>query len=230
MNIRVALLSAALMLSYTTTASAVEHAVVGSSTITVASGATFTINISLDNVSVNAVAGLTGVISGLNAVGGTVVGGQASLENFASFCGAPFPAATPDCFGAIPTLTNTNYDPNDLSAAALVGPAAYMPGDDTVTTIAALHGPGSTSPNAGAFDPGVAGVIGVFDPNDISIDLTATASGTIAVDLAFAEAGMTTDLTPLMITINVPEPGTMASSAVALSTILAVVGIRRREA
>ncbi len=82
----------------------------------------------------------------------------------------------------------------------------------------------------GSGDPGLAGVFGSHDAQDVSITIMASTVGTHALLIGglYSSGGNNTITNTATLTVNVPEPSTIAASMASMATVFAVVGIRRR--
>ena len=152
------------------------------------------------------------------AAGADVVSGAAALTHLNEFC-----FAGAGCFNGVATINNAFYDPNDLSAN-------FTLGDDGLLAINVAGAAFSAS--SGAVDLGVANdTVNVTpSPIDATIEFTATTVGvhTLTLDGNWSDGVDVFPIPSSTFTLTVPEPGAMAASLAGLSTVFAVVGIRRR--
>ena len=213
--LRTILIGLSMMCFAASTASAIEFNVLGATTVTIYQGGSFSISIALENASATSNNGVIGRITGLAAAGAIVTSGVSADQHFVQSCGT-------QCLGGIVSNPNPFFDPTDLSQSG-----AYTPGDDSVTIVSALSFPETTG--TGALDPGLAGVIGSHDPNDVFITFTADTLGShlLTIGGEFSQSGEQLITSTATFTVNViPEPGTALLTGLGLAG-LAAAGRRR---
>ena len=198
----------------TSTAGAVEISIQGATSATITEGDAFTIQLGLDNASLDNTPGFEGTISGLAAAGADVTGGQAALVHLNQAC---FPGF--GCINGLNTIDNAFYNPNDLGANAVPGADSFL----------AINVAGATfSANSGAVDLGVANdqVNLTPSPIDAIINLVANVVGVHSITVGgswsdgvdvFSLATSTFTLTVLPI----PEPGTALLMGLGLAGLAA---------
>jgi len=192
-----------------TTAGAVEISIQGATSATITEGGAFTIQLGIDNASLDSTPGFEGTLSGLAAAGASVTGGQSALSYFNEFC-----FAGPGCFNGITFIDGSFMNPNDLSAS-------FTPGDDSFMAISVAGV--NFSSESGAIDLGLANDIANVTPSaiDSTIQLIATVVGVheITVGGAWSDGVNVFPLATSTFTLTVlpiPEPGTALLLALGL--------------
>lgn len=196
-------------------ASALEFSVLGASNFTILEGDSITIDLALTNNNGDAVAGITGELSGLGG-GLGVVSGQSAIAHVTQFC------SPTNCFGGVNTVNNAFFNPDDLRVGA---------GSDVVTIISSL----GLSPSVanGANDPGLDGGADSPSDRDVTITLIALAGSagntySLIAGGSFSDGANTlpiVDTAGISVTV-IPEPGTALLMGLGLAG-LATAGRRR---
>lgn len=176
--------------------SALEFSVLVPTTVTVAPGESFTVDIALDNVLEESVAGISGTISGLAGAGAVMTSGQAASFYLEVFC------SPNGCFGGIDWPDAPFFQPNDLKSSG------YMPGDDIVPIVSALGLAATTAD--GSIDPGLDGALDEPSARDVTLELIAQTLGVHVLTLGGVFSNGS-DALPIeniaTLTLNViPEP------------------------
>jgi len=218
LGLRSSLIAVVIAFFFNATAGAVEISIIGATSATITEGGAFTIDLGLDNASLDSTPGFEGTLSGLSAAGASVTGGQAAHTYLNQFC-----FAGSGCFNGISSL-GAFYNPNDLSEH-------FNPGDDSFL---AINAAGVTfSANDGAIDLGVANDIATATPSPIDaiINLVATVVGVhqITVGGSWSDGVDVFSLAESTFILTVvPEPGTALLVGLGLVG-LAASGRRRYE-
>ena len=189
-------------------ASAFEIGIVGDTTISVLPGQEFTVEFSLDNANAAPVAGFDISLTGLN--GATVVSGVAAEGNLYAAC---IPGA--GCFTPVQSTQNAFYDYADLSG---------LGNDAAAGSVVVFRGIAGTSAvmNTGDSDPGLAGVIGTYDPVDARLTIAASASGVYSLAGTYSDGVDAIAVDGGTLTVNViPEPGTALLMGLGLAGLAA---------
>ncbi|MHA7838983.1 MAG: PEP-CTERM sorting domain-containing protein, partial [bacterium] len=216
---RTAILAAATLLLASTAGAVPTFTLLSPSSLTVALGEEFTIQIALDNPGGTSVVGVDGQLTGLLASGATVVSGRTARVHFTGFCTAS------NCFGGLPICASCFFDSEDLSENA-----AFQQGvSDNLQIINALSFTGTTQ--TGAADPGLIGAINEPSALDVTVTLSLANLGEHVLMIGgewLAGAGVPIEQisgTTLTVTV-VPEPGTALLMGLGL-TGLSFAGRRR---
>ena len=198
----------------TSTAGAVEISIQGATSATITSGDAFTIQLGIDNASLDNTPGFEGTLSGLAAAGASVTGGQAAQTHLNEFC-----FAGPGCFNGVATINNAFYNPNDLGAS-------FNAGDDSFLAINVAGA--AFAANSGAVDLGVANDTTTVTPSPIDaiINLVANVVGVhqITVGGSWSDGVGVFDLATTTFTLTVlpiPEPGTALLMGLGLAGLAA---------
>ncbi|RKZ07189.1 hypothetical protein DRQ32_10315 [bacterium] len=205
----------------TATAGAVEISIQGATSATILPGGAFTIQLGIDNVSLDSTGGIKGYVTGLVAAGASVTGGQAVQTHLNEFC-----FAGAGCFNGVATINNALYNPDDLGANA-------VPGQDTFLAIN-VDGTNLSS-QSGAIDLGLANDIANVTPSPIDavINLTANVVGVheLTIGGVWWDGVNWLPLASSTFTLrfDVPEPGTALLMGLGLLG-LATSGRRKKEA
>ncbi|RKZ07190.1 hypothetical protein DRQ32_10320 [bacterium] len=205
----------------TATAGAVEVSIIGATSATITEGGAFTIDLGLDNASLDNTPGFEGILSGLAAAGVDVTSGQAATSFLNEFC---FPGQ--GCFLGVNWIGAAFWNPHDLAAN-------FNPGDDSLL---AINVAGATfSSQSGAVDLGLANDIANATPSaiDSTIHLIATVVGVheLTIGGEWSDGVDVFPLAPSTFTLTVlpiPEPGTALLMGIGLA-VLATAGWRRKE-
>ena len=220
-QLKLSFIAVVMTLLITTAAGAVEISIIGATSATITEGGAFTIDLGLDNASLDNTPGFEAVLSGLAAAGADVTGGAAAQTYLNQFC-----FAGSGCFNGLPVSDSGFWSPHDFTLN-------FYPGEDRLVAIRA--GGATFSANDGSVDLGVANDIANATPSaiDSTIHLIATVVGVHELTVGgswsdgvdwFALAPSTFTLTVLPI----PEPGTALLLGLGL-TGLTTSGRRKNE-
>ena len=216
MRIQGILLSCVLLLLASSSSAVPTLSLLSPATVSVGVGETVTIDLAVDNPDGQIVNGVDIELTGLQAAGAIVIGGQTAPHHFVSFCQPTV------CFGGLNTIDNPNFDPLNLAGGV------YSPGDDSVFVIRSLAF--DPTSETGSIDPGLDGPFDVPSVRDVTIELTAATEGShvLTVEGEFSDGVSVLPVVGTTITINVPEPSRIMASLASLCAVSVIAGTRRR--